>query len=53
MLCVMCILHSIKSCPVGLPNGQHTLSAKEGSVVLDGDLRIIDVLYVPTLNYRN
>jgi hypothetical protein len=47
---VMCDVHNIESCPVGLPNGQHTLSTKEGSVVLDGNLRITNVLYVPRLN---
>ncbi|PNX82511.1 hypothetical protein L195_g038540, partial [Trifolium pratense] len=45
-------VHSIESCPVGLPNGQHTLSTKEGSVVLDGGLKITNVLYVPRLNCR-
>jgi transposase InsO family protein len=43
-------VHNIESCPVGLPNGQHALSTKEGSVVLDGGLKITNVLYVPRLN---
>jgi hypothetical protein len=32
---VMHDVHNIESCPVGLPNGQHALSTKEGSVVLE------------------
>jgi hypothetical protein len=29
-------LHNIQSCPVGLPDGQHTTATKEGTVILDG-----------------
>ena len=44
-------LQDIQSCPVGLPNGQHTTTTiKEGSVVLDGGLKLTNVLYVPKLN---
>ena len=43
-------LRDIQSCPVGLPNGQHTTTIKEGSVVLDGGLKLTNVLYVPKLN---
>ena len=35
-------LRDIQSRPIGLPNGEHTTTIKEGSVVLDG--------YVPKLN---
>ncbi|PNX61314.1 hypothetical protein L195_g060608, partial [Trifolium pratense] len=41
---VMHDVHSIESCSVGLPNGQHALSTKEGSVVLDGGLKITNDL---------
>ena len=43
-------LRDIKSCPVGLPNGQHTTTIKEGSAVLDEGLKLTNVLYVPKLN---
>jgi len=43
-------LRDIQSCLVGLPNGQHTTVIKEGSVVLDGGLKLTNVLYVPKLN---
>lgn len=46
----MCEVHDIQSCPVGLPNGQHTAAIKEGSVVFDGGLKITNGLYVPKLN---
>jgi len=43
-------LQDIQSCPVGLPNGQHTVAFKEGSVVLDEGLKLTNVLYVPKFN---
>ncbi|KAK2405521.1 putative mitochondrial protein [Trifolium repens] len=43
-------LHNIQSCPVGLPDGQHTTATKEGTVILDGGLKLTNVLYVPKLN---
>nr|KYP52888.1 hypothetical protein KK1_025274 [Cajanus cajan] len=36
--------------PVGLPNGELVLANKEGSVFLDGGLKLENVLYVPKLN---
>jgi len=45
-------LQDIQSYPVGLPNGQHTTTIKEGSVVLDGGLKLTNVFYVPKLNYN-
>ena len=43
-------LGDIQSCPIGLSNGQHTTTIKEGNVVLDGDLKLTNVLYVSKLN---
>jgi len=43
-------LRDIQSFPVGLPNGQHTTTIKEGSVVLYVGLKLTNVLYVPKLN---
>ena len=40
---------TIEGCPVGLPNGEHVLANKEGDVVLDGGLKLKNVLYVPKL----
>ena len=45
-------LWDIQSCLVGLPNGQHTTTIKEGSVVRDGGLKLTNVLYVPKLNFN-
>lgn len=42
----------IMPCYVGLPNGINALTEKEGTIVLDGHLRLINVLYVPDLNYN-
>jgi len=43
-------IRDIQSCPVELPNGQHMTAIKEGSVMLDGVLKLTNVLYVPKLN---
>ena len=43
-------LRDIQSCPVELPNGQHTITIKEGSMVLNGGLKFTNILYVPKLN---
>jgi len=43
-------LRDIQSCPIGLSNGQHITSIKKGSMVLDGGLKLNNVLYVPELN---
>ena len=46
----LCELRTVQGCPVGLPDGQHVVATKEGTVILDGDLRLENVLYVPKLN---
>ncbi|PNX82965.1 hypothetical protein L195_g039002, partial [Trifolium pratense] len=43
-------LQDIQSCPVGLPNGEHAAAVKQGSVVLEGGLKLTNVLFVPKLN---
>ncbi|CAJ2632240.1 unnamed protein product [Trifolium pratense] len=40
----------IMPCFVGLPNGKNAVAEKEGTVVLDGHLKLTNVLYVPDLN---
>ena len=42
-------LKIIDQCPVGLPDGSSALAVKEGTTVLDGDLCLENVLYVPGL----
>lgn len=37
----------IKNCPVGLPDGKDAFATREGSVILDGGLRLDNVLFVP------
>ncbi|WVZ19084.1 hypothetical protein V8G54_006406 [Vigna mungo] len=41
---------ALEGCPVGLPNGEFVLANKEGSIFLDGGLKLKNVLYVPKLN---
>lgn len=41
---------NIANTPVGLPDGKDTTAIKEGSVILDGGLRLNNVLFVPQLN---
>jgi len=43
-------VHDILTCPVGLPNGEHTNATKEGTVYLGGQLKLVNVLFVPNLN---
>lgn len=43
-------LHDIQNCPEGLPDGQHIVATKEGTIVLDEGLRLTNVLYVPKLH---
>nr|KYP43228.1 hypothetical protein KK1_035319 [Cajanus cajan] len=46
-------LHEIKTvqgCPVGLPNEQQTMATNEGTIILEGGLKLENVLYVPKLN---
>jgi transposase InsO family protein len=42
-------LRNILQCPVGLPNGSNAVATKEGSVTLDGNFVLKNVLYVPGL----
>lgn len=42
-------LRDIQSCLVGLPNGEHASAIKEGSIVLEGGLKLDNVLFVPKL----
>ena len=42
-------LRKISACPVGLPNGSHVLATEEGTIKLDNDLVLSNVLYVPGL----
>ncbi|KAJ8616906.1 hypothetical protein MRB53_013092 [Persea americana] len=46
----LCELRIAQGCSVGLPDGQHVVATKEGTVILDGGLRLENVLYVPKLN---
>ncbi|XP_073280573.1 uncharacterized protein [Primulina huaijiensis] len=43
-------LRGVSGCPVGLPDGQYAAATKEGSVKLDENLELKNVLYVPRLN---
>jgi len=45
----LCDLQEIASCPMGLPNGSSVVATKEGSIFLDGNLCLKNVLYVPGL----
>ncbi|WVY98728.1 hypothetical protein V8G54_030879 [Vigna mungo] len=40
---------TIQGCPVGLPDGEQVIATKEGTVILDGGLKLENVLYVPKL----
>ena len=42
-------VHNITACPVGLPNGERTNATKEGTIILEGGLKLKNVLYVPKL----
>ncbi|KAK3028580.1 hypothetical protein RJ639_039271 [Escallonia herrerae] len=42
-------VREISSCPVALPDGNNAVAIKEGSVILDRNLILKDVLYVPGL----
>ncbi|XP_050895027.1 uncharacterized protein LOC127101610 [Lathyrus oleraceus] len=42
-------LRDIQSCSVGLPNREHASAIKEGSIVLEGGLKLDNVLFVPKL----
>nr|GMC84661.1 retrovirus-related Pol polyprotein from transposon TNT 1-94 [Ipomoea batatas] len=43
-------VRTIEPCPIGLPNGEETFAAKQGTVVLDGKLSLQKFLFVPKLN---
>ncbi|KAF7821316.1 retrovirus-related Pol polyprotein from transposon TNT 1-94 [Senna tora] len=47
-----CLSHvrNIKPCPVGLPNGDHATTLKQGTVFLGKKLELRNVLFVPNLN---
>lgn len=47
---IMRDIRDIQQCPVGLPNGQHTAATKEGIVMLNENMKLTNVLYVPSLN---
>ena len=42
-------LKEIAPCPVGLPNGTDTIATKEGTIILNEDFCLENVLYVPKL----
>lgn len=42
-------MKKFKNCPVGLPDGKDAFATREGSVILDGGLRLDNVLFVPQL----
>ena len=46
-----CLSHveDMMECPVGLPNGEQTAATKEGKVELNDELKLANVLYVPSL----
>ena len=45
----LCDLREIAQCPVGLPDGSSAIATKEGTVTLDSNLCLKNVLYVPGL----
>ena len=47
---LLCDVKSVIACPVGLPNGKEVMAEKKGNIVLDGRLKLTNVLYVPSLN---
>jgi hypothetical protein len=42
-------LRKLLQCPVGLPNGSNAIATKEGSITLDENFVLKNVLYVPRL----
>ncbi|MCI02916.1 hypothetical protein A2U01_0023950, partial [Trifolium medium] len=46
----MCEVRDIVACPVGLPDGKRTNATKEGTVLLEGGLKLTNVLFVPKLS---
>uniref|UniRef100_A0A7C9EJX7 Retrovirus-related Pol polyprotein from transposon TNT 1-94-like beta-barrel domain-containing protein n=1 Tax=Opuntia streptacantha TaxID=393608 RepID=A0A7C9EJX7_OPUST len=42
-------LKEIAPCPVGLPNGKDTIATKEGTIIVNEDLCLKNVLYVSEL----
>lgn len=46
----LCNLRDVQGGPVRLPNGQTTMSTKEGTIKLTDNLKITNVLYVPDLD---
>ena len=41
--------HNVEACVVGLPKGEEVHANKEGTVILEGGLKLKNVLYVPKL----
>nr|KYP43275.1 hypothetical protein KK1_035276 [Cajanus cajan] len=51
-LSLLCGLRDVVGCPVRLPDGKQLMTNKEGTMTLDGGLKVENVLYVPTLSYN-
>nr|KYP32416.1 hypothetical protein KK1_046919 [Cajanus cajan] len=49
-LSLLCGLRDVVGCLVRLPDGKQLMANKEGTVTLDGGLKVETVLYVPTLS---
>lgn len=47
---LLCDVKTVIVCPVGLPDGKEVMAQKKGNIVLDGRLKLTNVLYVPSLN---
>ena len=47
---LLCNVKTVITCPVGLPDGKEVMAEKKGNIVLDGRLKLTNVLYVPSLN---
>jgi len=43
-------LRDVPNCPVGMPNGNKAIATKEGTIDLNGNISLKNVLYVPGLN---
>ncbi|KAH9656136.1 retrovirus-related pol polyprotein from transposon RE1 [Citrus sinensis] len=47
---LLCDVKTVIACPVGLPDRKEVMAEKKGNIVLDGRLKLTNVLYVPSLN---
>jgi len=52
VFCLLCEVVDIRPVHVTLPNGSEILAVKKGTVHLDSNLRLNNVLFVPGLNYN-